>query len=217
MQQEMPQKLGQFYGYNEVNYNQLYWGIPQSMGQIKLERIVLSEYPEIINAFTQDELEIKIFEAWMAQNRPKDPICFKQIFGHSLVGFRGKYYGIPAEVGEVRLEKIDVNDETDFIVSDALSDLVDKVIEKIFIGNANPVPLLVMNLNEYNIVCFQKQFIALPKHFGDVRLEETDLNALKGVIRSNSIRELREAVFAKKQIGLNKFLRRIVKRIGFAG
>lgn len=211
---ETPEHIGQSYGFNVVVYDQQYWGVPQSFGNVSLEHISISSYPGILSASNQDELDIKIFETWSKRNQLSEPMLFRQICGHNLVGYTGRFYAVPTGLGEIRLEAINIEDYAEIISSASLNTLYDKVIETDCKKRINQPPHLAESTDQHNIVYYQEQFIAIPKILGNVRLEIGNVAAYKGLKKSGSLIELKDAIVAAgSQKGPAAFLQRIMNHI----
>lgn len=210
-----PQFIKTFFGYNVVAYKQWFWAIPQSLGNIKLEKIELSEYPDILSGTSQDELEITIFTTWIAHNNPTAPTLFRQVYGYNLVAFQGNFFAIPLNLGDIQLENVNVTQTPEILINTHLDNLYDQVVEKDCKQRVNQPPHLAMSINQHNIVYYNKTFFAVPKHLGHVEIDK-DAAHHKSILQSDNLSVLKNKLLSESRNHLQEFLRPLLSRIGLA-
>ena len=145
--------------------------------------------------------------AFSQKNFEDTPITVVENYlGHNVVLFNNKFFAIPQDIGTVDLPQVLSKDGPYPFLSgpDLLSvqhaawlakgDGSKRTAGLSRIGNLDlppsDTPALVAELETYNIVLFRKNFHAIPRAIGEVRLEKDDVEGMPGVYVSPSLSEV---------------------------
>lgn len=170
------------------------------MGPVRLERLNLENHPHILSSKSKEELERKIFKAWAKEAQPSQPTLCSRFMNCNLVYYREKYYAIPISSGEVKLET--VADNSPFLSSTSLEELIDMIIEKECNDRTSShPPALVTCHDDYNVVHYAGTFFAIPQSMGSVHIDKIDVSRHRTIITSTSLAELRNKVDKIKRLG----------------
>ena len=183
-------------GYNFVRYRGRYFVLPMSQGNVNLESTEAGDY---LSALTLDAAERLAFSEWVEENQPVEPSLFKQLWDWNLVYCDGSYYAIPLEAGEVCL--MEPAARKGLLYSDTLEELWQELVEQVRTEMSNQTPVLITSLQGFNVVCYQEKFIGLPEQIGNVRLEKTGLDGIRGKIVKKSLQDCLDAISKTKRVG----------------
>ncbi len=118
------------------------------------------------------------------------PQLLKDFKGYSLVAFGQMYFGVPKNVGAIRLEDVDHRMIPGIIVKTSLSEVEDAVTEKWVRGLDGNEPHLVRSIHGYSVVAYRGVFFGVPTSLGDVRLEETNLDDVSAILSRFTLEEI---------------------------
>ncbi|MDH5763318.1 MAG: hypothetical protein OEZ51_10070 [Nitrospinota bacterium] len=98
--QAPPEFLEEYHTHNILEFRNRFWGIPIELGEIDLTKEEHANHPSILLADTLDDVKNKI-EMVVGWSAP--PEFMGEMNGYNLIKYRNRFYGIPQDLGEVKL------------------------------------------------------------------------------------------------------------------
>jgi hypothetical protein len=95
-----PKFLQEYHTHNILKFRNRFLGIPIELGEIDLTKEEHANHPSILLADTLDDVKNKIemVAGWSAP-----PEFMGEMNGYNLIKYRNRFYGIPQDLGEVKL------------------------------------------------------------------------------------------------------------------
>ena len=215
-----PELLFEYKQHNIVEYDGVYYGIPQSLGAVELE----TSNPKLIEGVKYSGLlkttMVNIDKSWVGgRDSPEEmsgegypvsdsaPKLLREYKGFNIVEYRGLCYGIPHALGPVQLEDIDPRELEEVVCGSQLSDTM-HAIDKSFGGIADVSPKQFRTTKEekspygefseeyrgYNIFLYEKTYIGYPADHSRINFSDTDYFSMKDVIYDVSIFAVKELI-----------------------
>jgi hypothetical protein len=100
-----PELVGSRGEMNIVLFEGRYYGVPQKLGPVDFTRSDVARLPGVMVASSREVL-IALLEATALES--EGPMLVQSIGTSNIVKFRGRYYGVPQSLGEVRWQDVDV-------------------------------------------------------------------------------------------------------------
>jgi hypothetical protein len=125
------------------------------------------------------------------------PRLLKDLRGYSIVAYSNQYFGIPKEIGDIRLDRIDHKTIPQIIARMSLSELEDAINETWLRSLDANQPRLVDSVHGYNIVAYKGAFFGVPQTLGDVKLDLIDPDSVPSIVRRNTLGELKDEIIAR--------------------
>ncbi len=102
--------------------------------------------------------------------------------------------GIPKEIGDIRLDRVDYKAIPQIIARTSLRELENIINETWARSLDGKYPQLVESVHDNNIVAYKGSFFGVPKSLGDVNLDQIDPDSVPSIIKRATLNELKDEI-----------------------
>jgi hypothetical protein len=118
-----PMLLGAHGEVNIVRYGAQYYGLPQRLGPVDFRRSDPVKLPGVVIARSKEAVIVLIESAAV---EGEEPVLLHSVGRTNIVRFRGRYYGVPQSLGEVRWRDVDVGALPGVTVGNTPDEIIDR-------------------------------------------------------------------------------------------
>ena len=213
-----PSMLTSLHGYNLVEYDGLFYGIPHGLAFDWEDPSAVSQSGVIVAESAQKAMRrirershrrspvttVAVSEKGSGPvgEVSKVPKLLDTMGGYNIVSYEGFVYGLPHALGPIDLTQTDAI-EIEGVIRDVSRQVVENEILDLVAARRPKIPStrggaeLLELIEDYNLVRYRGYVYGLPQSLGNIDLTSTDVTDLEGVVRDvsrqvveNKVREL---------------------------
>ena len=192
-----PKLVGSTRHHNYVLFGKTYYGIPQSLGDINLNRLNLDEHSKIIREPSLKALKLAC-RSFNAKCYSKAPKLLGSTKHYNYVLMGETYYGVPKALGELNLQQLNLDtlDEHNRIIREPSLKALKLACRNFNAKCYSKAPKLLGSTKHYNYVLMGETYYGVPKALGELNLQQLNLDTLdehNRIIREPSLKALKLA------------------------
>jgi len=159
-----PQLVEVWANHNIIKFQNKFWGIPQSLGELDLTNLGNFQHPSVLSAASLEGVKKQIDAVVGIHTEPK---LFEEWNDHNIIKFQNKFWGIPQSLGELDLTDLENLQHPSILSVASLEDVKHKI--DVAMNEAAP-PEFLEEMNGYNLVKYQNWFYGIPQALMEVCL-----------------------------------------------
>ncbi|MGP0630177.1 hypothetical protein ACTRW9_10740 [Nitrospina sp. 32_T5] len=183
-----PRLIKEWRGFNIVKFQDHYWGIPQSLGDVDLTQSSFQQVPSLLKDNSPEKVRHKIDDL---VDDPNIPLLIEEWKTYNIVKYQKKYWGIPQSLGDVDLTQSSFQQVPSLLKDNSPEKVRHKIDDLVDDPN---IPLLIEEWNTYNIVKYQKKYWGIPQSLGDVDLTQSSFQQVPSLLKDNSPEKVRHKI-----------------------
>ena len=201
---------------NVVLHNNIYYGLPQILGAVDLNKEEGRNHPDILSAKSVKKLKKLITKVKKEQARNPDESTLQAelletVDDINIVLHNNIYYGLPHRLGAIDVSKEEGRNHPDILSANStkkLKKLITKVKKES--EKQQPVnfddPTLMKAYKQYNLVGFKSDFYACPQSLGAIDLTDEDQRDNPEILKADNLKKLKVWVNKKSQPDYSDYL-----------
>ncbi len=200
-----PHLAGAYKEYNIVDYNNSFYGVPQSTGPLDLSKKEDRGRKGILVGKDRRDVEYLIDKAIQSQIKVKavdsSPHLAGSYQGYNIVDYKGSFYAVPQSVGSLDLSKEENKNRAGLLIGKERKE-VEQMIDKAILNQekaADLSPRLVRSYKGYNIVEYNNRFYGVPQSLGTLDLHKEEDRNRDGILIGKDVKEVKTLI--KKHLG----------------
>ena len=174
--------------YNIVKFKNLFWGIPQTLGEVDLMQERNLSHPSILSADVLEDLIRKIDEA---ASMSAGPVLMEGLDDFNIIKYKNRFWGIPHSLGEVDLMDEKNLENPAILSADSLDEVKSRMDEVVGMTAA---PELVEEWNHHNIMKYKNRFWGIPHALGDFDVTREDTWSDPSILSADSLEEVKSRI-----------------------
>lgn len=161
---EPPKLLEARNNFNIIKHKNYFWAVPHSLGEVDVTKQENLNHASILYADSLETVKLKINEAVEAQAAPEFLMEFHK---HNILKHNKRFWGIPTELGEMKLTRKEQLNHPSILSTDTLEDLKIQIEE---IAGLSAPPKFMGEMNGYDLIKYRNRFYGVPQERGEANL-----------------------------------------------
>jgi len=204
---------------NVVLHNNIYYGLPQILGAVDLNKEEGRNHPDVLSAKSVKKLkkliaQVKKESEKRRQSNPDNssliPKFLETVDDINIVLYNNIYYGLPKGLGAIDLVKEEERSHPDILSANSSKKLKKLIAQTKKEPEQQPLnfdnPTLMEAYKQYNLVGFKSDFYACPQSLGAIDLAEESQRNDPEILKADNLNKLKNQVRKKSQPDYSDYL-----------
>ncbi|MBF0518748.1 MAG: hypothetical protein HQK92_03400 [Nitrospirae bacterium] len=201
----MLKAVGEYKGFNILNYLGKLYGVPQSMGPINFNSENDRTRKGIVTGKELDEIKMLIDKEILNIEQNTHPKLVGDYHTYNIVKYRGQFWAIPQSMGYLDLSKEYIRNLKGILVGKNRREIETLIDNYTLIFSENEPQRLVGDYNNYKILKYKGHFWGIPQSMGAVDLSK-EKNTRNGVFTTKELYEI-ERLIDNDTLSIKKYVK----------